>query len=95
MRQVAAKQVLTIEGLAQGDQLHPVQEAFLEAGAMQCGFCSSGMILQACALLLTNSSPTESDIIAQMDGNLCRCGSHPRILRAILSAAEAMKGRNQ
>jgi isoquinoline 1-oxidoreductase subunit alpha len=85
---VSQKQITTIEGLANGERLHPVQEAFLEAGAMQCGYCTSGMIMSAVALLQRNSSPTESEIISFMDGNLCRCGTYPRIVGAIQKAAK-------
>lgn len=86
---VSAKQITTIEGLASGEQLHPVQEAFLEADAMQCGYCTSGMIMSAVALLQRNPSPNESEIINFMDGNVCRCGTYPRIVSAILKAAKA------
>jgi isoquinoline 1-oxidoreductase subunit alpha len=85
---VSQKQITTIEGLANGERLHPVQEAFLEAGAMQCGYCTSGMIMSAVALLQRNSSPTESEIISFMDGNVCRCGTYPRIVGAIQKAAK-------
>jgi aerobic-type carbon monoxide dehydrogenase small subunit (CoxS/CutS family) len=87
---VARKQITTIEGLASGDQLHPVQEAFLEAGAMQCGYCTSGMIISAVALLKRNPTPRDSDIINFMDGNVCRCGTYPRIVSAIQRAAKMM-----
>jgi nicotinate dehydrogenase subunit A len=87
---VTQKQITTIEGLASGGQLHPVQEAFLEAGAMQCGYCTSGMILSAVALLGRNAAPKESEIIDFMDGNVCRCGTYPRIVSAIQKAAEVM-----
>jgi nicotinate dehydrogenase subunit A len=85
---VSRKQITTIEGLATGDQLHPVQEAFLEAGAMQCGYCTSGMIMSAVALLQRNPAPKESEIIDFMDGNVCRCGTYPRIVSAIQKAAK-------
>jgi nicotinate dehydrogenase subunit A len=84
---VAQKQITTIEGLADGDHLHPVQEAFLEAGAMQCGYCTSGMIMSAVALLKRNSAPKENEIVDFMDGNVCRCGTYPRIVSAIQKAA--------
>ena len=84
---VSQKHITTIEGLAAGDQLHPVQEAFLEAGAMQCGYCTSGMIMSAVALLQSNPAPKESEIIDFMDGNVCRCGTYPRIMSAIQKAA--------
>ena len=85
---VSQKQITTIEGLATGEQLHPVQEAFLEAGAMQCGYCTSGMIMSAVALLQRNPAPKESEIIDFMDGNVCRCGTYPRIVSAIQRAAK-------
>ena len=86
---ISAKQITTIEGLPSGEQLHPVQEAFLEAGAMQCGYCTSGMIMSAVALLQRNPSPNESEIINFMDGNVCRCGTYPRIVSAIQKAAKS------
>lgn len=86
---VAQRQITTIEGLASGEQLHPVQEAFLNAGAMQCGYCTSGMIMSAVALLKRNPAPKESEIIEFMDGNICRCGTYPRIVAAIQKAATA------
>jgi aerobic carbon-monoxide dehydrogenase small subunit len=87
------KEVITIEGL-HGDQgkLHPLQAAFVEHDALQCGFCTSGMILTAYGLLLKNPSPSRKDIIAGMDENLCRCGAHTRIIEAIQSAAQNMRG---
>ena len=84
---VSQKEITTIEGLARGEQLHPVQEAFLEAGAMQCGYCTSGMIMSAVALLKRNPRPKESEIVAFMDGNVCRCGTYARIVSAIQKAA--------
>jgi nicotinate dehydrogenase subunit A len=86
---VSAKQITTIEGLTNGEGLHPVQEAFLEAGAMQCGYCTSGMIMSAVALLQRNPSPNESEIVNFMDGNVCRCGTYPRIVSAIQKATKA------
>jgi len=86
---VSSKQITTIEGLANGERLHPVQEAFLEAGAMQCGYCTSGMIMSAVALLQRNPSPDESEIVNFMDGNVCRCGTYPRIVSAIQKSAKA------
>jgi nicotinate dehydrogenase subunit A len=88
---VSQKQVTTIEGLASGDQLHPVQEAFLEVGAMQCAYCTSGMIMSAVALLQRNPAPNESEIIDFMDGNVCRCGTYLRIVSAIQKAARVAK----
>ncbi len=86
---VEQKQVTTIEGLAEGDQLHAVQRAFLDLGALQCGYCTSGMIMSAVALLKKNSSPSESDIVEFMDGNICRCGTYARIVSAIQKAANS------
>jgi aerobic-type carbon monoxide dehydrogenase small subunit (CoxS/CutS family) len=87
---VAQKQITTIEGLAIGEQLHPVQEAFLDAGALQCGYCTSGMIMSAVALLRRNTSPLEKEVIDFMDGNVCRCGTYPRIVSAIQKAGKKM-----
>ena len=87
VEEVAGKKVLTIEGLARDGRLHPLQEAFIKHDAMQCGFCTSGMILSAYSLLLKNPKPGPSDIVEGMDWNLCRCGSHTRIIRAIQEAA--------
>jgi len=84
---VSQKQITTIEGLAAGDHLHPVQQAFLDAGAMQCAYCTSGMIMSAVALLQKNPRPQEKEIIDFMDGNICRCGTYPRIIEAIRRAA--------
>ena len=91
---VADKPVTTIESLANGDQLHPVQEAFLEAEAFQCGYCTSGMVLATVGLLRTNPNPSEQDIAKVMDRSVCRCGTYPRIVRAIKTAAERMRTTN-
>ena len=95
VKDVAGKQVLTIEGLNKNGRLHPLQEAFLKHQAFQCGYCTSGMILNAYALLLKKPRPTRAEIIQGMDDNLCRCGSHTRILDAIQEASGAMKGSAQ
>ena len=92
VRDVAGKRVTTIEGLAQKGKLHPLQQAFASHNAAQCGFCTSGMILTAHALLRKNPSPTDRQIVEHMDQNLCRCGTHVRILAAIRSAAKQAKG---
>ena len=92
VKDVAGKQVLTIEGLNRNGRLHPIQEAFLKHHAFQCGYCTSGMILNAYALLLKTPRPAYADVIRHMDDNLCRCGSHLRIVEAIQEAAAAMKG---
>jgi aerobic-type carbon monoxide dehydrogenase small subunit (CoxS/CutS family) len=86
------KSVTTIEGLARGEALHPVQEAFLEEGAMQCGYCTSGMVLAAAALLRDEPSPTDDQIVASMNGHLCRCNGYVKIVRAVHRAASAIKG---
>lgn len=86
---VSGKPITTIEGLAQGERLHPVQQAFLDEGAMQCAYCTSGMIMSAVALLEANTAPSEKQIIDFMDGNVCRCGTYSRIVRAIQRAAKA------
>lgn len=85
---VQGKEVTTIEGLAQGDKLHPLQQAFMEKGAVQCGFCTPGMIMNAYALLLKNPKLTREQIIAGMENNLCRCSAHTRIVQAIESVAK-------
>jgi aerobic-type carbon monoxide dehydrogenase small subunit (CoxS/CutS family) len=93
MSSVAGKKVTTIEGLAKNGELHPVQSAFVEHDALQCGFCTPGMILAAYGLLLENSKPTRQEILQHMDDNLCRCGAHNRIVTAIeMAAAEMRKG---
>jgi aerobic-type carbon monoxide dehydrogenase small subunit (CoxS/CutS family) len=92
VKDIAGKQVLTIEGLGQGGQLHPIQEAFVKHHAFQCGYCTPGMVLNAYALLLKNPRPAPEEIVRSMDGNLCRCGSQNRIVAAIEEAAAGMKG---
>ena len=87
LKNVAGKHVVTIEGLATGDELHPIQEAFLKHHAFQCGYCTSGMLLNAYALLLKTPKPTRAQILQQMEDNLCRCGAHVRIVDAIQEAA--------
>jgi len=86
------KRIETIEGLAQGGKLHPIQEAFIEKGAIQCGFCSPGMILTTKALLVKNPSPTEVEIKTAIAGNFCRCTGYARIVDAIQSAAVRLRG---
>ncbi|MCG3155937.1 MAG: Isoquinoline 1-oxidoreductase subunit alpha [bacterium] len=88
MQDVAGKEVLTIEGLAQDGKLHPLQKAFMAHDALQCGYCTSGMILNAYGLLLKNPRPSAAEIIAGMDDNLCRCGAHQRIVQAIQSVTK-------
>jgi len=88
---IGSKQITTIEGLASGEQLHPLQQAFLDEGAMQCAYCTSGMIMSAVGLLQTNPNPTPSETVEHMQGNICRCGTHPRIVAAIQRAAKTAK----
>ncbi|MCC6859366.1 MAG: (2Fe-2S)-binding protein [Bryobacterales bacterium] len=92
LKDAAGKQVITIEGLGSGGRLHPIQEAFLKHHAFQCGFCTPGMILNACALLLKTPLPSRDQIVRHMDDHLCRCGPHTRIIAAIEEAAAVMKG---
>ena len=85
------RKITTIEGLEQHGELHPVQEAFLHGEAFQCGYCTSGMIVSAAALLSRNPDPSEEEIIRAMDGNICRCGTYPRIVEAVRLAASKGK----
>jgi aerobic-type carbon monoxide dehydrogenase small subunit (CoxS/CutS family) len=87
---VAGKSVTTIEGLSNG-RLHPVQQAFLDAEAFQCGYCTPGMVMATVSLLRTNPAPSDADITRVMDRNVCRCGTYPRIVRAVKLAAERMR----
>ena len=87
---VANKSVTTIEGLARGQHLHPVQQAFLDEDAMQCAYCTSGMIMSAVSLLNNKRNPSDEEILQFMQGNICRCGTYPRIVSAIRKAAAAM-----
>lgn len=91
VKEVEGRRVVTIEGLSENGVLHPIQQAFLRNNAFQCGYCTPGMILSAYALLQKTPHPTESQIVDGMDGNFCRCGSHPRIVRAIQEAAGMLK----
>lgn len=87
---VANKEIITIEGIGTSDDLHPIQEAFVKTDALQCGFCTPGMIMNAYGLLLKNTNPSRSEIIEAMDSNLCRCGSYGRIIEAIEKASKQM-----
>jgi aerobic-type carbon monoxide dehydrogenase small subunit (CoxS/CutS family) len=91
----AQKQITTIEGIEKDGRLHALQEAFLAEGAMQCAFCTSGMIMTGVALLDANRNPSAEQIAEYMDGNICRCGTYPRIVAAIQRAAKEMKGGGQ
>jgi aerobic-type carbon monoxide dehydrogenase small subunit (CoxS/CutS family) len=95
MGSVAEKQVTTIEGLERDGRLHPMQEAFLRLDAMQCGYCTCGMIMSAVALLQQNPHPTRDEITRFMNGNICRCGVYQRILAAVASASKASKEAEQ
>ena len=92
VKEVKEREVLTIEGLAKNGRLHPLQKAFMKHDALQCGFCTPGMILKAHSLLSKNPRPSPEEIIEGMDGNLCRCGAHVRIVEAIETAAQEMRG---
>lgn len=95
VKDVNGKDIMTISGLSKNGKLHPLQEAFIEHNALQCGFCTPGMILNAYGLLLKNPQPTRKEIFDGMEGNLCRCASHKRIVQAIQAAANEMKGRRK
>lgn len=90
--EVSGKRIVTIEGLATNGRLHVVQQAFLDAEAFQCAYCTPGMIMSGVALLDKNANPDAQEIARSMQGNICRCGAYPRIVTAILSAAQAKKG---
>jgi aerobic-type carbon monoxide dehydrogenase small subunit (CoxS/CutS family) len=92
VRDAADKKITTIEGLSRNGNLHPVQKAFMQHDALQCGYCTPGMIMNAVGLLLKNPEPSRQDIIKGTEGNLCRCGAHVRIIQAIQTAAKEMKG---
>ena len=87
LKNISGKNIVTIEGLAKNGDLHPMQKAFIQHDALQCGYCTPGMILNAVAFLKQNPEPSRSEIIAEMDDNLCRCGSYSRIVDAIQTAA--------
>lgn len=88
VRDIQGSEVITIEGLAEGEKLHPIQEAFVEHDGLQCGFCTPGMIMNAYGLLQANPEPDHADIIDGMEDNLCRCGAHKRIIDAVKTVAE-------
>jgi len=87
----AGKEIVTVEGIARNGRLHPVQQAFLEDDALQCGYCTPGMVVSAVALLNRNPNPSEADIVRAMEGNVCRCGVYPRLIAAIQRAARTMR----
>jgi len=88
---VGTKAITTIEALADGGHLHPVQQAFVDTEAFQCGYCTSGMVMAAVGLLRTNPNPSEQDVARLMDGSVCRCGAYPRIVTAVRLAAERLR----
>ena len=90
---VSGKEIITIEGLSNGEILHPIQQAFVEHDALQCGFCTPGMIMNAYGLLLKNPTPTRNEVIEGMEENLCRCGSYNRIINAIQTAGKEMNSK--
>ncbi|MFC2024613.1 (2Fe-2S)-binding protein [Chloroflexota bacterium] len=92
---VQRQEIITIEGLAEGDHLHPLQESFLKSHALQCGFCTPGMIMSAKALLDENPDPSEGEIKYSLRGNLCRCGSYVKVVRAIQDAGKKSRGGNK
>jgi len=87
----AAKPITTIEGLEKDGRLNPVQQAFLDAGAFQCAYCTSGMIMSSVGLLQANPNPSQAEIVQSLQGNVCRCGTHPRIVEAVRQAAKMMQ----
>ena len=93
--QAAGKEIITVEGLAREGKLHPLQEAFIECGAVQCGFCTPGMLLSAKALLDQNPSPTREEVRVGISGNLCRCTGYKKIVDAIMFASRRMKGEGR
>jgi aerobic-type carbon monoxide dehydrogenase small subunit (CoxS/CutS family) len=91
----AAKPIVTIEGLEKDGQLHPVQQAFLNIGAFQCAFCTSGMVMSSVALLQTNTNPGREEIVQSLQGNICRCGTYLRVIEAVQDAAKMMQERGR
>lgn len=91
----AGRKITTIEGLEKDGKLHPVQQAFIDAGAFQCAYCTPGMIMSSVGLLQSNPNPSTSDIVQFLQGNICRCGTQPRIVDAVHQAAKNMQGRAQ
>jgi aerobic-type carbon monoxide dehydrogenase small subunit (CoxS/CutS family) len=94
VKDIKNKNVVTIEGLEENGKLHPIQKAFMEHDSLQCGYCTPGMIMNAYSFLLNNSKPTTEQILEGMNDNLCRCGAHNRIVKAIHTAAKEMQGGN-
>jgi aerobic-type carbon monoxide dehydrogenase small subunit (CoxS/CutS family) len=95
VRVAATKAITTIEGLEKNGRLHPLQQAFLDADALQCGYCTSGMIMSGVSLLTKNKNPAEPEIVRALQGNVCRCGTYPRIIAAVhMAAANSKRGPN-
>jgi len=92
VKSAVGKKIVTIEGLEQNGQLHPVQQAFLDTGAFQCGYCTPGMVMSAVSLLAKAPNPTDAEVKRGMNGNICRCGTYPRIVQAVRAAAAIGKG---
>lgn len=90
--QVNGREVTTVEGLSQGETLHPLQESFMQCGGLQCGYCTPGMLITACALLARNPQPTQDEVRHGLSGNLCRCTGYTQIVESVLHAAEKMHG---
>ena len=90
--QAAGRDITTIEGLSQGDTLHPLQQSFMQCGGLQCGYCTPGMLMTACAMLAHNPRPTQEEVRHGLSGNLCRCTGYTQIVESILSASEKMHG---
>lgn len=86
------RSVTTVEGLSQGEQLHPLQESFMQCGGLQCGYCTPGFLMTSCAMLAANPSPSEDEVRHGLNGNLCRCTGYTQIVESILTAAEKMRG---
>jgi len=91
LAECAGKRITSVEGLSDGNKLHPVQQAFIDAGAMQCGYCTTGMIMSGVALLQQYPQPTREQVVEGMNGNICRCGTYPRIIAAMQKAGELAK----
>ena len=90
--QVQGREITTVEGLGQGDELHPLQESFMQCGGLQCGYCTPGFLMASCALLAANPKPTEEEVRHGLNGNLCRCTGYSQIVESVLAAAEKMHG---
>ena len=89
--QVQGREIRTVEGLAQGEQLHPLQESFMQCGGLQCGYCTPGFLMTACAMLKANPNPSADDVRHGLNGNLCRCTGYTQIVESVLTAARTMR----